>query len=286
MKQIAVISGKGGTGKTVIAASLAVLAQDKVLVDCDVDAANLYLLLNPQIQETCVFQGSKVPVINTEQCMLCGICESVCRFNAISDLTIDPIACERCGVCAHMCPEDAIDMKDEVDGEWFLSKTRYGVFVHARLHAGRPNSGKLVSVIKQRALAIAKEQGLEWIIVDGPPGIGCPVIASLSGVDLALVVVEPTLCGLHDMQRIVEVVRHFQIRPAVCINKCTLNVEMASEIDTYCDQNAIPVLGHIPFSRTVVDAVAHCVPVVEFVDNGISEKITHLWEQLVCFVSN
>lgn len=281
MKQIAVVSGKGGTGKTVIAASFAALASNNVIVDCDVDAANLYILLQPEIVHRTEFKGSKIAVINYDKCTECGVCESVCRFDAISGTIIDPIACEGCEVCYHMCPENAIFMEEKVDGEWYVSKTKYGPFVHARLGAGRPNSGKLVSLIKQGALEIAREENHQYVIIDGPPGMGCPVISSLSGVDIALVTTEPTLSGLHDMERVIQVAHHFNIKAAVCINKHDLNTQMSQEIEKYCHEKELPMMGKIPFDGIVPESISQCIPVVEFSNNSVSKEIRILWNNLL-----
>ncbi len=193
MKQIVVISGKGGTGKTVITASLAALARSKVMADCDVDAADLHLLLNPKIKEKHEFRSGKTAIIDKKLCQQCGKCIAACRFNAISeDFTVDPVSCEGCGFCSHICPAEAIEMRENISGEWFISDTRFGPLVHARLGIAEENSGKLVTLVRQKAKESAENRGLDWVIIDGAPGIGCPVIASLSGVDCALVVTEPT----------------------------------------------------------------------------------------------
>ncbi len=285
MKQIAIVSGKGGTGKTVIAASFAFLAAKGVIVDCDVDAANLYILLHPEKESKTEFKGSKVAKIDDTKCAKCGICESVCRFDAISQTVVDPIACEGCEVCFHACPENAIAMKEKVDGEWYVSRTKYGPFVHAQLGAGRPNSGKLVSLIKQIAMKIVLNGDYNHIIIDGPPGMGCPVISALSGVDIALIVTEPSLSGLHDMERVIQVANHFQVKSAICINKFDLNVKMSQKIERYSSEKRIPILGKIPFDRVVQESVAQCVPVVEFENNGVSMGIKNVWSNLLNLLS-
>ncbi|GAI05092.1 unnamed protein product, partial [marine sediment metagenome] len=219
MKQIVVISGKGGTGKSVIAGSFASLAKNKVMADCDVDAADLHLLLHPTVKETHEFSGGKTAFIDERRCTECGKCQEVCRFEAIDNYVVDPISCEGCGVCFHICPEKAIKMVDDLSGKWFVSETKYGPFVHAKLGIAEENSGKLVTLVRQNAKLIAEKEKRDFVIIDGPPGIGCPVIASLSGVDIALIVTEPTLSGIHDLERIVGVAHHFGIKGVVCINK-------------------------------------------------------------------
>ncbi|GAI55778.1 unnamed protein product, partial [marine sediment metagenome] len=192
MKEVVVLSGKGGTGKTSIVGSFAALAESKVLADCDVDAADLHLLLNPSIKEENEFWSGEVAVIDDEKCTQCGLCQDVCRFDAINDFKVDPISCEGCGFCYHICPDEAITMRENLSGQWFISDTKYGPLVHARLGIAQENSGKLVAVVRQRAKQIADKHDFDYIISDGPPGIGCPVISSLSGANVALLVTEPT----------------------------------------------------------------------------------------------
>lgn len=278
MKQIAVLSGKGGTGKTILAACFASLFKNKIMVDCDVDAANLHILLHPEIEFREEFKCSRLAVIDDDKCTKCGICESACRFDAISETKVDPIACEGCEVCFRLCPENAIHMEEKVDGEWYVSKTKYGPFVHARLGPGRPNSGKLISLIKQKALEIASQNRYSHIIIDGPPGIGCPVISTLSGVDLALITVEPTISGIHDMARVIQVADHFHIKTAICINKYDLNRHMSWEIEKYSQDKDISMAGKIRFDRTVPESISQCIPVVEFSENGITEDIIGVWK--------
>ena len=222
MKQITVLSGKGGTGKTTLVASFAALTQKTVITDCDVDAPDLHLLLGPQIVQTQKFIGSKVAAIDEEKCIQCGKCEELCRFNAIENFSVDPVLCEGCGVCAYICPVDAVELTERVSGYAFISKTKYGPMSHARLNPGEENSGKLVTLVMQNAKQIAETENCTLILNDGPPGIGCPVIASLGGVDMGLVVVEPTLSGIHDMERALGLLKHFKIPSLVCINLNTL----------------------------------------------------------------
>ena len=285
MKQLVIISGKGGTGKTILSASIATLAQNKVMADCDVDAANLYLLLHPEIQETQSFTGGKKALIEEEECLRCRSCVDVCRFDAIDEIEdgeigIDPISCEGCGVCSYVCPADAIQMEKTVSGEWYVSKTRYGPFVHARLGIGEENSGKLVAEVRKKAKEIAEQNKMDFVIIDGPPGIGCPVISSLSGTDLALVVTEPTLTGIHDMERVVQMARHFNTQTACCINKCDINSQNSDRIETWCEKNAIPLLGKIPFDAEVTESMVQGIPLTEYTNNSASIEIKNIWQKL------
>ena len=281
MKQIVVISGKGGTGKTIVTGSLAVLAKNKIMVDCDVDAADLHLLLHPEIRERHEFRGGKTAVIDYNLCRRCGNCVRVCRFGAIKqDCTIEPFSCEGCSLCSRICPYGAISMKENIAGEWFVSGTKYGPFVHAKLGIAQENSGKLVSKIRQVAADMAKKDKVEYVIIDGPPGIGCPVIASLSGVDRALIVTEPTLSGLHDAQRVAEAADHFNVLSKMVINKYDLNADMTERIEEFCRGKRIPVIGKIPFDKEVVKAVVAGVPVAEYAEGLVKEELIKIWEEL------
>ncbi len=278
MKEIVVLSGKGGTGKTAVIASFAALADNKVLCDCDVDAANLHLLLQPKVKETHEFWGQKVAVIDQEVCTGCGLCLDACRFDAIEEFQVDPLACEGCGFCLHVCPEKAVTMVDTLAGHWYLSDTRYGRLVHARLDAGQENSGKLVTAVKQKARVIAKDEGSAYILSDGPPGIGCPVISSLSGASLALIVSEPSLSAIHDLERVLAVCRHFGVKTLVCINKYDLDERNSRHIEDYCRRADIDVAAKIPFDTVVTDAITQGVPVVEFGDGLVSRRMEELWK--------
>jgi len=281
MKQIVVISGKGGTGKTVLTASFASLAKNKVMVDCDVDAADLHLLLKPEIRERYEFRSGVTAKINREVCKECGECLSVCRFEAISrDFVVDPISCEGCAVCSRVCPEGAIFMEENVSGEWYISDTKYGPLVHAKLGIAEENSGKLVTQVRQAARVIAEKYNMDYVIIDGPPGIGCPVIAALTGVDLALIVTEPTLSGMHDMGRVAQVSKHFGIPTKVIINKYDLNLKNSETIKEICKQADIEVVALLPFSRQVSESIVQGIPLVEFSKNGIAEDIAVLWERI------
>ena len=277
MKEIVVLSGKGGTGKTSIVASLAALAQSKVLADCDVDAADLYLLLSPVVKEEKEFWSGQVAVIDEEKCTECGLCQELCRFEAIRDFEVDPISCEGCGFCYQVCPVDAIAMEDSMAGHWFISESKYGYLCHARLGIAQENSGKLVALVRQNARLIAEKQNLDYIITDGPPGIGCPVISSLSGASLALLVTEPTLSGIHDLERVIGVCRHFGVPVLVCVNKYDLNEENTYQIENYCANEGIEVAAKIPFDNIVTEAIVQGLPVVEYSDNEVTQQIKELW---------
>ncbi len=258
-------------------ASLAALADNKVLCDCDVDAANLHLVLQPTVKQTHEFWGLKVAAIDPEACTGCGLCVDVCRFDAIEEFQVDPLACEGCGFCLQVCPEQAVTMVDTLAGHWYVSDTRYGPLVHARLDAGQENSGKLVAVVRQKAKAIARNKGSAYVLSDGPPGIGCPVISSLSGAELALIVSEPSLSAIHDLERVLAVCRHFGVGALVCINKYDLDEENSRRIEDYCRQAGIDVGTKIPFDTVVTDAITQGVPVVEFGDGVVSRRMEELW---------
>lgn len=284
MKQLAVISGKGGTGKTVLLASFAALASSAVVVDCDVDAANLYLLLHPKIKETHQFWGGKKALLSEEDCTHCMDCVQVCRFGAIREfengqIEIDPFSCEGCGVCAFICPTQAITMKPNLSGEWFVSESDYGAFVHAKLGVGEENSGKLVAEIRKKAQDVADEKEAGTILVDGPPGIGCPVIASVTGVDMALVVTEPSLAGIHDMERVIQTARHFGVKTACCINKYDINTENSEHLIRWCKKNSIPLVGKIPYDEEITQAMLQGQPVVKYTTSHISKKFIDIWQQ-------
>jgi MinD superfamily P-loop ATPase len=270
MKQLCIVSGKGGTGKTVLTASLAAIAGRKVMADCDVDAADLHLLLAPTVRETHEYFGGKEAVILPDKCTKCGKCISACRFGAIEDFAVVHAACEGCGACQVVCADGAVRMDDALSGRWFVSDTAYGPMVHARLGIAAENSGKLVSQVRQKAREIAER---DFVIVDGPPGIGCPVLASLTGIDLAVLVVEPTLSGMHDMERVHGVCAHFGIRAAVVINKFDINEENAGTIERWCRDNAVPVAGRIRFDRAVTESLVAAKPLVEYTSDGAASDM-------------
>jgi len=277
MKEVVVLSGKGGTGKTIIVGSFAALAKSKVLADCDVDAADLHLLLEPVIQQNHEFWSGQVAVIDEEKCTEYGLCQEVCRFDAINDFKVDPVSCEGCGFCFHICPAEAIIMKETLSGQWFISDTKYGPLVHARLGIAQENSGKLVALVRQRAKQIAEKQGFDYIISDGPPGIGCPVISSLSGANLALLVTEPTLSVIHDLERVLDVCHHFDVPALVCINKYDLNEDNAYQIESYCFSQGVELAARIPFDNIVTEALVRGLPVVEYSQDKVAQEIERLW---------
>jgi len=281
MKQIVIISGKGGTGKTIITGAFAALAKNKVMADCDVDAADLHLLLQPNIKERYEFKSGLTAIIDKKICQRCGKCIVACRFGAISqDFVVDPISCEGCAFCSYICPVGAIKMEEKFCGEWFISETKFGPFVHAKLGIAEENSGKLVSLVRKKAKELAEKNNCDWVIIDGAPGIGCPVIASLSGVDCALVVTEPTLSGLHDAIRVIDVTKHFGVPVRLVINKYDLNTEMSEKIEEYCYKNGISLIGKIKFDKTVVEAMVEGKTVIEYKDTEIKEEIIKVWETL------
>jgi len=284
IKQLAIVSGKGGTGKTTIAAAFASLAKNKVMVDCDVDAADLYLLLRPKVLKQEKYFGGRSPRVDLDKCTQCGLCTEVCRFHAIENGVVDYVSCEGCGFCSHVCPEDAITMEEAFSGDWFVSDTPYGPFVHARLGIGEENSGKLVTVVRKKATEITKGKGLDLILIDGPPGIGCPVTASMTGVDLVLAVTEPTLSGIHDLERILKLAEHFKIPSAVCINKFDINSENTDRIAAYCEKNGSKIIGKIPYEPKVVEALVNRKTVMEYPCNEIQGIVHRMWEEVETFL--
>jgi MinD superfamily P-loop ATPase len=287
--KIAIASGKGGTGKTSLVAALAALAGNVVLADCDVDAADLHLVTSPQIQRRAPFRAGHVAQIRQEKCIQCGICAARCRFDAVKTIKmgenqtwygIDPISCEGCGVCVHFCTARAIDFPENTCGEWFVSQTRYGPMVHARLGIAEENSGKLVSLVRTEAKKIAAEQKLDLVLIDGSPGIGCPVIASITGASLALIVTEPTKSGVHDLERVVQLAHHFQIRVMVAVNKFDINEEITHEVEAYCSEHNFPIAGRIPYDVRITQAQLEGKSIVEY-DNGPAASAVHsLWRKV------
>lgn len=283
MKQTVVASGKGGTGKTTIAAAFAALAGRIVVADCDVDAATLHLLLNPKVVSEQEFQGSKLAAIDKDRCTKCRLCEEACRYDAIRDLEVDAILCEGCGVCAHICPVGAIDLRERVSGHAYISNTRYGPMSHARLGTAEANSGKLVALVRQNARLLAEKERLDTILIDGPPGIGCPLIASLTGVDLAVMVAEPTLSGRHDLERVMAVATHFKVRQVVIINMHDINRLNTESTVKFCQRNGIRVIGMIPFDPAVIRAMVAGEPVVEYSPRcPASREIRKAWHEILC----
>jgi len=291
VKEIVVISGKGGTGKTSLVAAFAGLADKAVLADCDVDAADLHLILEPKIRRRYDFSGGKRAAIITEKCVGCGKCEQICRFDAIrfngqandmveKTFTIDPISCEGCKVCVEFCPADAIVFEQCINGEWFISDTRFGTMVHARLGVAEENSGKLVSRIRKEARRIATEERKNLLIVDGSPGIGCPVIASITGADLLLIVTEPTLSGKHDLERVADLAAGFDIPSLVCINKFDLNPDMTASIEDYAAKRGVRLAGRIRYDEAFTKAQIMKATVLEYTGAAVSEDVRALWRNL------
>jgi len=257
MKEITVISGKGGTGKTTFTASLASLLDNLVLGDCDVDAPNLHLLLNPINKNEIIHKGAKLAVKNQAQCIDCGLCYDNCRFNAITadDFQVKDLKCEGCGVCVEICPTKAIKMEAVETGSLYEAESKFGEMIHAHLIPGADTSGKLVSEVKKKASEVAKKKNKDWILIDGSPGIGCPVIASLTGSDIAILVTEPTKSGFSDLKRVIEVVQHFNIPAGLVINKYDLNEEISDKIEAYCHQENIELFTKLPYSRVIVESL-------------------------------
>jgi len=283
VKQLLVISGKGGTGKTTLVASFSRLAESAVLADCDVDAPDLHFLMGPRTIDHGPFYGGKKPRVDPDRCTGCGTCTELCRFGAIEAGEVDPVTCEGCGLCALGCPEGAIEMVEHLSGHWFVSETPFGPMVHAQLEPGEENSGKLVAEVKRRAKELAETQGREWVLIDGPPGVGCPVISSLSGVDVALIVTEPTVAALHDLDRVLELCERFGVRALVCINRYDLNRERATEIRSHCARRGVEVVGMVPFDRRVIEALAVGRTPMEHPCRA-TEAIREIWEAIARFV--
>ncbi len=282
MREIIIISGKGGTGKTTLAASLAALWDDMVIADCDVDAADLHLLLQPQIQKKTDFYSGVRAVIEQDICTQCGRCLEVCKYEAISpDFVVNKIDCEGCGVCPHFCPVESISLVDRLSGEWYLSETRFGPMVHARMGIAQENSGKLVSLIRRQAKQLAEEKGLSTILVDGSPGIGCPVISSITGASLVVVVTEPTISGLHDMDRVLGLSKHFKIPSVLVINKADLNDVMSQKIEFAALKFGTPVIGRIPYDSVVTKAMVNGETVIEYSDEAVARSIKEIGKELL-----
>jgi MinD superfamily P-loop ATPase len=287
MKQLVILSGKGGTGKTTVAAALAHLASQElsiVLADADVDAANLELVLNPTKQEEHGFMGGQLAVIDPEKCIACGICAEVCRFDAVipgdEAYRVDSLACEGCASCFYQCPEEAIRMEEQRAGLWFRSDTRFGPLFHAHLFAGQENSGKLVTLVKQQARLRGLDTGAALVVADGPPGIGCPVISACAGMDLALHVVEPTVSGVHDLERIMGTTDHFGVPSLVLINKADLNPARAGEIAAFCAGRGVEIVGRIPYDDVVTEAMVQGRPVTEYTEGPVTEALKGMWSRM------
>jgi len=283
MKELVIISGKGGTGKTSLVAAFASLAEKKVLCDADVDAADLHLIMNPEVVRQSDFQSGNTAVIDNDRCTGCGLCRELCRWDAISeDYKVNPIDCEGCGVCVYFCPENAIDFPENTCGEWFVSDTRFGPMVHARLGIAEENSGKLVTLVRKEAGKLAEKKDLGLILTDGPPGVGCPVIASIGGADAVLIVTEPTVSGIHDMERVAQLAAHFRVPALVCVNKFDLNLELTCEIEKYAAEHNITCLGRIVFDPIFTRAMVQAQTVFEY-GNGskVTEQIEVIWQGII-----
>jgi MinD superfamily P-loop ATPase len=282
MKELIIISGKGGTGKTSLMAAFASLAENTVLCDADVDAADLHLIMDPEVRKRHDFQSGNTAVIDQDKCTECGACLDLCRWDAISnDFEINPIACEGCGVCVHFCPEKAIDFPENTCGEWYISDTRFGPMVHARLGIAQENSGKLVSLVRQEARKLGEEKNLELILSDGPPGVGCPVIASIGGATAVLIVTEPTVSGKHDMERVVQLADHFKVPAMICVNKFDLNLELTRDIENFAKEKGLSCLGRILFDPIFIQAMVQAQTIFEYnTESKVGQAIKQIWENL------
>jgi len=313
MKQLVILSGKGGTGKTSVAAAFAHLASlddspvRAILADADVDASNLELVLSPTRLETHDFMGGQVAIIDPELCTGCGICAQVCRFDAILEIgdsgigklglpnspipqfpnvpVIDPISCDGCAACVYQCPTEAIHMEEQLAGHWFRSDSRYGPLFHAALRPAQENSGKLVTMVKQQARLLALDEGYDLVIVDGPPGIGCPVISAASGADLALIVTEPTAAGVHDMERVLQTTEHFGVPALICVNKADLHPEGTAGIQEFCQQRGIQVVGQIPYDTIVTEAMVQGMPVTVYQDHPVAQELRRTWARVLAMLA-
>ena len=291
MRELIVISGKGGTGKTSIAGALATLAKGAILVDCDVDAADLHLILDHSVIKEIDFIGGKQASIDEQRCTNCGVCVDYCRFDAIKysidqqnkdnkRYWIDKFACDGCGVCVRHCPENAIDFNEVISGKWYLSETQNSVFLHAQLGIAQANSGKLVSLLRQEARLEAEKHKSDLIIVDGPPGIGCPVIASITGASYILIVTEPSISALQDMERLVQLTYHFKVPIGICINKFDINLDISKKIERFALNKNIKILGKIPYDLTVTEAQLAGTTIVNHKPEKLSKEISELWGNL------
>ena len=283
IREIVIVSGKGGTGKTSLTAAFAALAKNSILCDADVDAADLHLLMQPEVKEQTDFMGGSKAVIDPDLCTGCGTCRTLCRFDAISDrYEVDPIRCEGCGVCVDFCPEQAIAFPVQRCGEWYVSDTRFGPMVHARLGIAEENSGRLVSLIRTETKKRAEERGLDLILTDGPPGIGCPVIAAIGGATALVIVVEPTVSGIHDMERVVDLAAHFKVPGMVIVNKFDLNVKMTETIEKLAVKRNIVVLGRVPFDPVFTHSMVQGQNLFEYGEETSTRQVVRdIWAKIV-----
>jgi MinD superfamily P-loop ATPase len=282
MKELVILSGKGGTGKTSVTAAFAAIAENMVLCDADVDAADLHLILTPDVKESHEFKGGHEAIIDLNRCTMCGLCIDICRFDAVkNNFEIDPIACEGCGVCVDLCPEQAIDFPETICGQWYESDTRFGPMVHARLGIAQENSGKLVSLVRQEAKKIAEKKHLDLVLTDGPPGIGCPVIASIGQATAVLIIAEPTVSGLHDMERVGQLCEHFNTPAMVCINKYDLNTDKSDEIEDLARKNHILLAGKISFDQIFTESMIQEKTIFEYnKDSQACFEVKQVWEKI------
>lgn len=281
MKEIVVISGKGGTGKTTILSSLCTLAHSPMIADCDVDAANMHIMVESKQEKETLFSGGKKAIIDEGACQQCGVCIENCRFNAISDgFEVMPRACEGCSVCVQVCPHEAVSMKDSLSASIYLSSTAYGPMSHAELYPGEEGSGKLVTAVRQQARKIAEERGLDLILVDGPPGIGCPVIATVTGASMALLVCEPSVSGLSDLERVMTLCNQLNVPLAVCVNKYDINTTITSRIHDVCSEKSVPVVGNVPYHEDVREALLEGKVLVESYQSAPAVAIRDMWEKI------
>jgi MinD superfamily P-loop ATPase len=282
--EIVVISGKGGTGKTCLTGALAHLAGNAVICDLDVDAPDLHLLLTPVHERVEEFYSGHEARIDPDRCTDCGQCAERCRFKAVvrteAGPAIDPLRCEGCGVCVHFCPAEAIDFPEKHCGQWYLSQTRFGPLVHAQLFPGEENSGRLVTLLRQQARELAEAGGRDLILCDGAPGIGCPVISSLSGTDLAVVVTEPTPSGRHDLERVTELCDHFRIPVGVVVNKHDLNPDGTRDIEGFCAKRGYGLLAELPFDRVVIEAMLRRQVLTEYRPDGLADRVRGAWSEI------
>jgi len=288
MPEVLIISGKGGTGKTSLTAAFCHLADRPVICDLDVDAPDLHLLLQPEKKKSEPFISGNEAFVLTEKCSHCGTCIEACNFGAISEtgpfVVVNPYKCEGCKVCVHCCPEEAISFPEKHCGDWYLSETRFGPMVHAQLYPAEENSGRLVALLKKEAKTLAEERDASLILSDGPPGIGCPVISALSGAGLAVIVTEPTPSGMHDLKRILELCKHFNIPTAVIINKADLNPDQAEAIEAYCQENSLSVIARLPHDPVITEAMVQGKTVTEFRACELSEALKYAWEKIMQLV--